>query len=185
MTMRFATTISMLGLLTLASCGEPSIDLEEWVDQRTENEWMQPGKYVDGAEFFAEGGHYYNHPDDPEATQLDEPYIIPLLNRLREEFDIPQYVILDEEPKMAYAVVMKLPDGRGKRKALEEWLNDEDAKFPGMILQEWGNKWLSLHFLDHEEAAIVREGWGLEPEPSVAPDGPSGDRGVPSALSAS
>ena len=120
---------------------------------------MKPGQYVDAGPFFADGGHYYNDPKDPEATPLDEPHIIPLLTQLRREFGLEQFVILSEEANMAYAVVMKLPQDADSRRALETRLAEADAAFPGMILQEWGEEWLSLDFADEEQAEVIREAW--------------------------
>lgn len=154
-----ATWITLLLLLS-TGCGEPTPDLQEYVDQRIEDEWIEDGASVDAMQFFAEGGHYYNHPDFPDATPLDEPHIVPLLVKLRDDFELEPLVILSEEPNVAYAVVMKLPEqGSQRRQAIEDWLNEADAQFPGMILQEWGYNWLSLDFLDEDEAEVVRPQW--------------------------
>jgi len=160
---RAAAVAAALTLLCLTSCGEPEIDLEELVDRRVDEEWMQPGMYVDAGPFFEEGGHYYDHPEMEDRPQLDEQHIIPLLTELREEFDLPQYVVLDDQtPGVAWAVVMKLPPGSGARQALHEFLDNADKQFPGMILQEWGQEWLSIDFLNEEEEKFVRAGWGLD-----------------------
>ena len=162
---RTGAFLAALSLVCLVGCGEPEIDLEELVDRRVDEEWMQPGMYVDAGPFFAKGGHYYDHPDMEDRPKLDEPHIIPLLTKLREEFDLPQYVILDEQsPGVAWAVVMKLPPGNGARQAIREFLDNADKDFPGMILQEWGEDWLSIDFLNEEEEKFVRAGWGLDAE---------------------
>ena len=154
---------ALLVTLSLTGCGTRSLDLQEFIDRRVNEVWMKPGQYVDAAEFFSNGGHYYNHPDDATAIQLDEAHIIPLLAQIREKFELDQFVILDgTAPQTAWAVVTRLPQNPRRVQELEAWLKAADSEFPGMILQEWGHEWLSLDFLNEEEAAVAREAWGEE-----------------------
>jgi hypothetical protein len=142
-------------LLLAAGCADD--DYEADVDDKITEDWMQPGMYVDAVEYL-EGGGLYDAMALPGQPGLDQVAILPFLKRLKEEFNQEQYAILIEDEPYCWGIVVKIPVEDAEQQRFREFLNREDEDFPGMILQEWGNEWVSLDFLNEEASAVIREG---------------------------
>ncbi len=142
-------------LVLLSACSSP--DYEAQVDEKVTQQWMRPGMYVDAIEYLESDGYYYSADDVPGAIDLDQEAIVPLLKEMQERFQQEQYAILVEDEDYAWGIVMKLPPDDAKQKQVRSFLEEAKQNFPGMILEEWGHQWLSLDFLDAEEAALIRE----------------------------
>lgn len=145
----------LLSLLPAAGC--TGGDYESEVDLKITEDWMQPGMYVDAVEYLESGGQY-DTLAMPDSAGLDQTAILPFLKRLKNEFDQEQYAILIEGEPYCWGIVVKLPEDDVQRRQFQDFLDREDATFPGMILQEWGHEWVSLDFLNEEAAAVIREG---------------------------
>ncbi len=165
-------------LLAISGCDR---DYEAELDAKVTQQWMRPGMFVDAIEYLESGGHYHNSDDDPPGAQnLDQQAILPFLKALREEFGQDLYAILveaDEDApandrgdqgdaagqhtppldELAWGFVMKLPNDEANRKRFEDYLESARQDFPGMILEQWGHEWISLDFIDEEQAQFVRE----------------------------
>ena len=140
-------------LMLLPGCG---VDHAAKVDVKVKKQWMRPGNYVDAIRYLESGGKYYTA-SMPGMPDLDREAIIPLLKRLKKEFDHEQYAILVEDEDYCWGIVVKLPQDESQREKVEAFVEREMESFPGMILTEWGHEWLSLDFLDEQAAAVVRE----------------------------
>lgn len=149
----------ILLLLVLPPCcgcrSEP--DLEGMVDRRVREEWMQPGQFQDAIAFLENGGSYYNSPDANGETPLDQEVILPLLKDLQAEFQRPIHAITLDDPDRAWSIVMPFPEDPAERQRVIDWIDAANEEFPGMILEEIGQEWLTLDFLDEEEARLVEE----------------------------
>jgi hypothetical protein len=151
-------------LACLMGCSEPP-DYESQFDQQVHEDWLATGKMHPAVSFFEQGGHYYAKDEGADTPDLDQDLIVPLLKGLASEFRLPQHVVTQpDNPSYAWAILVELPEEPATRQKLERYLEEADAGFSGMIIQQWGNRWLSLDFLDEDEAALLEE--ANAPDPS-------------------
>ncbi len=121
---------------------------DDYLEQRLGREQMP------ALEFFAQGGHYY---DEPGWTSLDQEYIVPIVRGLKELGGDPFVVLNEKDPKRATDLVVELPSDSAQLKKYEEFINAKKEGFPGLILDQWGHRYLALDFADEEEAEVIGE----------------------------
>jgi hypothetical protein len=101
---------------------------------------------VDAVEYLASGGVHF---DIVEGTSVDKEHVIPLVNRLKTQFEVPCYAVLyddDSAGQFTTEILVRLPVDPGKRGGIRSAIQSADEQFPGEIVQEWGRKWLAFSF---------------------------------------
>lgn len=151
-------TMLALVLVSLIGCRQkPAVDYEARFDTQVDQVWSKDSKWVDAVQHF-EGGGYYADLDEEDEQPIDRPHVLPLLKRLESSFGLEWQAILEKkDPQYAVAVVARLPADPTCRPRLEEALKNEQKTFPGAILQQWGHKWVSLDFLNEEDAKFAEQ----------------------------
>ncbi|QDT56941.1 hypothetical protein Pan44_50040 [Caulifigura coniformis] len=152
----------LLGLLLLAASGcenaaalelQARADFDKQVDTTWRNNWL----WVEGIQFFDKGGIYIDS-DEPGHPAYDKPVVLPLMKRLSAKHGLKWHAVCDKRKRnIAVAIVAKIPDQEGVRAAIMEMLSAEQKAFPLDILVQEGNRWLSLDFLDAEDAAFLAD----------------------------
>lgn len=121
-------------------------------DTQVEREFPARFHQEDGLEFFRRGGRYC---DFPEFAPYDQPYVLPLLERLSARFSFKWTVVAERHDlDSALSVYARIPDELNPRD-IQSALSEEQANpnFKGDILQQWGHRYISLDFLTPEEVA--------------------------------
>lgn len=145
-------------IVILTGCSEKEVNYAQITEQRILDSMNRDVyKQVDAIDFLEEGGLYVDDPDFGDAP-FDRPHIVPLLKTLRDDFGFDWTALVSREKKSprAYDLVARLPPGVS-RAQVESRLSEIQTDFPGEILQSWGEEWLSLDFLNAEEAAFLAE----------------------------
>jgi hypothetical protein len=153
--MRFTTALLTVSLLSVASgCGDAPQDLQAIFDEEVRTSWKENWHWVEGIAFLESGGLYADT-GDPEDQPLDRPNVLPLLRRLKEAGKLDWQAVVDKDDHtMAVAIVAKLPGDPEAVARIKDILAEEQQHFPGAILEQWGYQWLSLDFLNREQAAF-------------------------------
>lgn len=140
------------GGLLLSGC---SSDIKEVADQMVANDYLKSGNHVAAIPFFEGGGHYY---DQDDSTHADHDVILPLLKRLHAAQSMNQWVVPDPQQRLrAIAVLIELPKDQAQVDALARIVEQADAQFEGMILQQWGHQWLSIDLIDKASAEFFQQ----------------------------
>lgn len=145
-------------IVTLTGCSEKEVNYAQITEQRILDSMNKDElKKVDAISFIENGGLYVDDPDFGDAP-FDRPHIVPLLKALRDDFGFDWTALVSREKKSprAYDLIARLPPGVS-RAQVESRLSEIQTDFPGEILQSWGEEWLSLDFLNAEEAAFLAE----------------------------
>ena len=150
---RIDLPLALLATVCISGCG--GRDIKQVADQSVETDILAGAQKVDAVDFFEKGGTYY---DDEDATGVDREILLPMLKRLLEVFPSEQWVVpREEEPTRAYAVLITLPDDKNVEDAMAKVVEAADDKFDGLILQQWGHRWLSIDFLDAETVEFLKK----------------------------
>ena len=150
------TRWSILTVL-LALVSGCSQDLQRTADTMVAYEFLRDGTHVRAIPFFLDSGRYYEQ-ETSDSTSVDQQIVLPMLKDLNALCPLAQWVVPDKkDPKLAFAVLVELPDDTIKVDAMAKIVESADAKFDGMILQQWGHKWLSLDFIDQETAEFFKQ----------------------------
>lgn len=144
-----------------AGCGSTSISDPVALDKQIEEKWLAGREMVDAIEFLERGGQYENL-EIPDAAQIDQDHVLPLLKSIRDELSLnPMAVLLT--PERAMAILIDNPSAPAKRNRLRDLMQAADDKFPGLLIDNWGEKWLSLDFLDEREVGVLKSSGSFEP----------------------
>ncbi|HVJ67173.1 MAG TPA: hypothetical protein VM510_04260 [Caulifigura sp.] len=142
--------------LLLSGCGKPKVDYAAKFDTTVADDWKKNWLWVDADKFFQTGGLFIDS-GEPGDPALDRPHIQPLLKRLRERHGLKwQAVVHKKKTKFAVALVAQLPSEQ-EIEAIKESLNQEDGKFPGEILRQFGHQYMALDFFTEEDLRWERE----------------------------
>jgi hypothetical protein len=154
---RRAFLAGLVGLTFTAGCSR-QIDLEARFDKRVEQSWTKDTRWVDAVAHLSSGGLFIDT-EESDGQLLDTPHVLPLLQRLAQEFSLEwQAVTQDVNPKQALVVVARLNADSLIREKIERAIVREQQGFPGMILYQWGHRWLSINFLNQEQADLIKQG---------------------------
>lgn len=136
--------------LGLNGCSQPEPDYQKATDARLQRN-LQGYTQTDALEYFEGGGRYVDTDGEPP---FDQPYVLPLLKTLEKDFGFEWIVLTPKRQTRARELIAKIPPGYSKS-AIQNRLEELQADFPGAILQEWGTDYLSLDFLNVEEAEYL------------------------------
>ena len=132
-----------------------SPDIKQVADEMVTDDFLKKGNQVMAIPFFEKGGHYF---DDDASTKVDREIVLPLLQKLDTISHTPQWVVPDErDPKRAFAVLIELPSDNSVVDTMAKAVEEADAKFDGMIMQQWGHRWLSIDLIDKEAADFFKK----------------------------
>jgi hypothetical protein len=161
---KYTLLVFIITFMGTIGCGAKPVDYEARFDDDVETTWTKKWKWVDAVQYLEKGGVYVDTGDSEDAA-LDRPRVLPILKRLQREFGMEWEAVLDQSQSLALAVVARLPNDASARAKIEAVLAEEQRQFPGAILQQWGHKWLSLDFLNEEQAKYM-EDLNSEEEPA-------------------
>ena len=139
----------VLALSSLPGCGR---DYKEEADQSVVEDLLGRGQKFEAIAFFEQGGTFYDMEDDPqENAKVDQEILLPMLKSLHSAYPTQQWVVPEEgQPKVGFALLIELPSDNQQVDAMARIVEAADAKFDGLILQQWGHRWLSIDLLDKE-----------------------------------
>jgi hypothetical protein len=139
--------------IQVAGCGSSAINDPVALDKQIEKDWMPDREMVDAISFLEGGGKYE---DFDEASTIDQTCVLPLLKRFRDELSLSPRALL-EDPQLAMAILVEVPEDASRRTRLRKMLQEADESFSGLLMDNWGQKWLSLDFLDDNEVAALKK----------------------------
>jgi hypothetical protein len=140
----------------LVGCGREEVDYGARFDHQVNNEWGKKWNLVDAEKFFGAGGLFIDSGEPGDPT-LDRPHILPLLRKLREKHGLNwQAVVHKKKKQFAVALVAELPS-EGEAEKIKQTVEQEQDKFPGEILSQYGHQWMSVDFLTEEDLEWERE----------------------------
>lgn len=147
---------SCLLVPALVGCGKEQVDYEAKFDRVVDQDWKKNWSWVDAEKFFTTGGLFVDSGEPGDPT-LDRPHILPLLKRLHEKHGLKwQAVVHKKKTKFAVALVAQLPS-EGDVEKIKQTIEQEQDKFPGEILSQYGHQWMSVDFLTEEDLKWERE----------------------------
>lgn len=130
-------------------------DFRAMFDEQVDETWIADRDLTHATEFFSKGGVFKNL---DESGTLDQKYVIPLIKRLEQEFQLEFQVILDKSlPNRAYALIARVPRDRKPRNAIRAAILQAADDFPGLLYQKWGHHWLSLDFFDEQDITPLKQ----------------------------
>ena len=150
-----------IALMVCCGCGSSAISDAAALDTQIEDQWMANREVVDAIPFLEKGGKYENL-GIPGEVPIDKPHVLPLLKRIRDELSLKPVAVL-EGPQHAMAILIEIPKDPTQRKRMGNILQQTADSFPGLLMDNWGHKWLSLDFLDQQEVAVLKSSGNLEP----------------------
>ncbi len=150
-----------IAFATCVGCGDSVVSDAAALDTQIEDQWMANREVVDAIPFLEKGGMYENVGNKGEVP-IDKPYVLPLLKRIRDELSLKPVAVL-EGPQHAMAILIEIPKDPLKRQRMGDILQKAADSFPGLLMDNWGHKWLSLDYLDQLEVAGLKSSGNLEP----------------------
>ncbi len=151
----------VIALMACCGCGSSVVSDAAALDTQIEDQWMVNRQVVDAIPFLEKGGQYENLGNKGEVP-IDKPYVLPLLKRIRDELSLKPVAVL-EGPQHAMAILIEIPKDPIQRQRMGDILQQAADSFPGLLMDNWGHKWLSLDFLDQQEVAVLKSSGNLEP----------------------
>ncbi len=140
----------------LPGCGREAIDYQAKFDHMVDNDWKQNWNWVDAEKFFQQGGLFIDT-GEPEDPALDRPHILPLLKTMREQHGLKwQAVVHRKKTRFAVALVAELPTA-SEVDQIQKLLEQEQERFPGEILWQFGHRWMSIDFMTEEDLEWERQ----------------------------
>ncbi len=155
----------ILLILLVEGCGssEPTGIQEadsapETHDAQVVSTWMPGRETTDAVEFLEGGGVYESLLTD---VDIDKVHLLPLLRRFRDEFGLTPVALLDD-PEVAFAVIVDISKLEGPKGNVVDAIEEADNDFSGLILDKWGEQWLTIDMMDETELQPLVQGGGLE-----------------------
>lgn len=146
--------IAALGIVYFARA---QTDYRALFDEQLEVKWLAGRELTDAGEFFAKGGVFENT-NDSRKESIDQAYVVPLINRLKEKHGLELQVLLElNDSTRAYALVAEIPSDRHTRNTIRATVLETADEFPGLLYQGWGHRWLTLDFFDELEITPLKQ----------------------------
>ena len=152
--------VSSLLLVTLcAGCGS-GYDEKASLDAQIADKWIAGRQLYDAVEYFQAGGLFADS-GEPEDAPVDQPIVLPLVQKLKGELNLEVYVVLDKSNE-AFALIAKLPENESEHQQIRDTLNKANENFVGTIMHNWGNQWVSIDFLNAMESQFIKDAGVME-----------------------
>lgn len=155
----------ILLILLVEGCGtsEPtgiqeSDSAPETHDAQVVSIWMPGRETTDAIAFLEGGGVYESLLTDVDIDKLN---LLPLLRRLRDDFGLAPVALLDD-PEVAFAVIVDIRQLEGPKGDVVDAIEEADDDFSGLILDKWGEQWLTIDMMDETELQPLVQGGALE-----------------------
>lgn len=143
-------------ILAAAGCGPEKVDYAEKLDHTIVSDWKKNWLWVDAARFFQTGGLFIDS-GEPGDPILDRPHIAPFLKLLHDKHGLNwQAVVHKKKTKFAVALVAQLPSS-GDTDAIKATIDEEQKRFPGEILWQFGHQYMSVDFLTNADLEWERQ----------------------------
>ena len=135
-----------LGVAACASgCGH---DYHNLADQHVRQDMLTKYDKREAIPFFEHRGQLF---DTGRTTTVDREIVLPLLKELQEIAATEQWAMLKpDDPDWALVVLVGLPPDSRVVDRMAQVVQAADDKFPGLIVQQWGNEWLAFDLIDQE-----------------------------------
>ncbi len=139
-------------ILCAAGCGK---DYKVIADRNVEKLVSGQQKKREAIAFFEKGGRFF---DFDQTSDIDRKVVLPLLGRIREIAVTEQLVLLDSnDENRAFALVVKLPHDAATVDRIAQAVEEADATFAGLILQQWGRDWLVMDLVDQATYEFLKK----------------------------
>lgn len=155
----FHSTCILVLLVTAAGCGS-DFDNKASLDAQIEAEWFENRQLADAVSFFENGG-VYEDSGEPGDPAIDQPTVLPLVRQLRDTLELDVQVVI-EEPGEAFALLIAIPKDESKHQQIRDMLNQADEEFFGVVMHNWGHRWISLDFLNELETKMLSDAGVLD-----------------------
>jgi len=144
-----------LGMVLCAAGCSTDPDWKQVGDENVTNNLFASHERREAIPFFEKQGRYF---DQDDSTTVDRDVVLPLLKRLNEVARTEQWaVIRPKSDDWAAALVIALPDNPKTVDRMAQVVQEEDDKFPGFIVQQWGHEWLAIDFLDQQTYEFLKK----------------------------
>jgi hypothetical protein len=134
--------------LTLFGCGQ-GIDSKAHLDGLINDIWLVDFDTRDAIEYLQNGGTHYDYIES-DGTTVDADVVLPLLTRLRDEFQTEIVAVLETEMNWAWVLLVKLPANPVARQQIDDVVQEAANAFEGVISTEWGYQWLAIDFASNQ-----------------------------------
>lgn len=136
----------------VAGCGR---DLMGVADRNVETLVQAHHEMREAIPFLETGGRFF---DFDQTTTVDRTIVLPMLKSIREIAVTEQLVLLrPEERDWAFGLLVKLPHDAATVDRMARAVEDADAQFPGLILQQWGREWLMMNLIDQPTYEFLKQ----------------------------
>jgi len=144
-----------LGIMLCAAGCNGNPDWKEVGDENVRDGLFATHERQEAIPFFEKNGRYF---DIDASTTVDRDVVLPLLKRLNEVASTEQWVMIrPDEKDWAGALVIGLPEDSKTVELMAKVVQEEDDRFPGLIVQQWGHEWLAIDFLDQQTYEFLKK----------------------------
>jgi len=156
----FPIHLLLPALLLCCGCGETPPTAAESLDAQIDESWMQGRQRMDAIAFFREGGVYSSTPEFPD---VDNRIVVPLVKQLKDECGLTVEVLQEgDRPSVAFAIVADI-SAVTDRSRIAAVCQEADHRHPELVLENWGDRWLSIDILDDSVTSHLKDSGELEP----------------------
>lgn len=145
--LRLVISFTLLVVFISNGCNPSAAVNEKEFDSLVDDVWLADGsaQLKDAEEYLGAGG---KHHDVDGRTQVDRDHVLPLVRRLKKEFQVKCHAVIFDDDTRTFAseILVRLPADSSTRSKIKQMIDAADAKYPGSIKQQWGRKWLGISF---------------------------------------
>lgn len=160
MNAKLKTLFHTLPLLLICGCGETPPTNAESLDAQIDESWIEGRTRANAVRFFERGGVYSSSPEFPD---IDRRIVLPLVKRLEDECGLTVEALLEhDEPNIAFALIADISEIED-RSGIATICQEADQSSPELVLENWGDRWISIDILDENITDQLQESGDLEP----------------------
>ena len=150
--MRWVWCIGLGLMMCSAGCGQ---DIKDFADSHVQKDMLDKHDKMEAIPFLEGKGTFF---DQDRSTHVDREIVLPLLKRLKELTPTEQWAMIrPEKANSAYGMLIELPNDPKMVDQMAEAVQEADDKFSGLILQQWGHKWLLIDLIDKEAYEFLKQ----------------------------
>jgi len=144
--------LAIVLVLSATGCGP---NLKSIADKHVENGLLAAHEKREAIPFLEAGGLFF---DTEETAGVDREIVLPMLRQLTEVISTDQWAVLgSKDENRASAILIRLPADSKTVDRMAEVVAQADDKFPGLILQQWGNDWLLIKLIDQQAYEFLKK----------------------------
>lgn len=143
-----AVPVRSVFVLLIVGCSQ--VDPKADFDSLVEDVWLDLNEpqQLDAIAYLEGGGRHYDVAFDGGATEVDRTILLPLLRRLKTEFEVEPIALVKPRQDFATAILVKLPADRATQRSIERAIQEADEEFTDEIWTEWGHRWLAIILME-------------------------------------